>query len=169
MRECHKSGSWIRSNKARGRACVRMNEWMNESFMCMMLQYGRCVSTRELLSTTGFPVPPLVTFTQRPLLTLVRLTLSHSGRAKPNSRSLQGGKSLPSSSPAAKHPDLGYSNPTLHWGHHCSSVSQRGHLNFILWCGKLKLSLKTCSICKNSKAHNFGLLWFTNQSWYTQT
>lgn len=166
MRECHKSGSWIRSNKARGRACVRMNEWMNP--LCVWCSNMGVVYPHGS-STTGLPVPPLVTFTQRPLLTLVRLTLSHSGRAKPNSRSLQGGKSLPSSSPAAKHPDLGYSNPTLHWGHHCSSVSQRGHLNFILWCGKLKLSLKTCSICKNSKAHNFGLLWFTNQSWYTQT
>lgn len=81
---------------------------MNEAIMLAMLYSGHCVVTQESQSCTARPpVPPSVTLAQRPLLTLVGLTLSHSGGAAPCSCSFRGGKSLPSSSPERSQTEIG--------------------------------------------------------------
>lgn len=81
---------------------------MNEAIMLMMLCSGRCVVTQESQSsTTRPPAPPLVTLTQRALLTLVGLALPHSGSAVPCSRSFRDGKSLLSSSPERSQTEIG--------------------------------------------------------------
>lgn len=59
---------------------VFAREWMNEAIMLMMLYSEHCALTQESHSFAARPpVPPLVTLAPRALLTLVELTLSHSG------------------------------------------------------------------------------------------
>lgn len=68
--------------------CVKMTEWMNEAIMPMMLYSELCVVAQESQSFSARPppTPPLVTVALWALLTLVELTLSHSGGAAPRFR-----------------------------------------------------------------------------------
>lgn len=57
---------------------------MNETIMLVIFYSELCVVTQESQLSSGTTIPPLVTLAPRALLTLVRLTLSHSGGAAPH-------------------------------------------------------------------------------------
>lgn len=70
----HESGARFRSKRRKKEACESIRgEWMNEAIMLITLYSGHCALTQESQSSAARPpVPPLVTLTQRGLLTLVR-------------------------------------------------------------------------------------------------
>lgn len=121
-------------NKKHVKVCVR--KWMQ--LLCMWSSAsGRCVATQESPSSTTRPtVPPLVTFTQQALLTLVGPTLSDSGSAVPRSHSFQGGKSLLLSTPERSQTEIG--DPC------CQRPRPR--------LPKTNLSMRTLLFCKSASA-----------------